>query len=411
MAEEAEYWSFPTNLEEFDQDERISYSKLDNKYIAVQDDGTEFEFDQGLKRWIPMIDEALIEEQQKGYMMPNVDEEDARQGSTQGRKRKMDSNDREQDNNHNSKDRSSKSAKRHGNRGPSQPKQNTAVYVTGLPSDATAEEVAELFSRKCGVIAEEIDSGRPRIKMYTDADGNFKGDALIVFFKPQSVEMAIMLLDDTDFRFGSSATPKMHVQAADMSYKKTKYDGGDAKPGEANNDNNNNITRSSDASAADKRSNQDKAKIIKKTQKLSAKLADWSDDEHADGDPMTGAPAHTGSGSSKHDRLVILRHMFTLEELREDPTAMLDIKEDIREECAKLGPVTNVVLYDEEEEGIVSVRFRTREAAEACLRLMHGRAFAGRIVEAFFATGREKFRRSKGEVAGHGRDQGSGGED
>ncbi|KAH6650869.1 hypothetical protein F5144DRAFT_608739 [Chaetomium tenue] len=410
MAAEAEYWSFPTNLEEFDQDERISYSKLDNKYIAVQDDGTEFEFDEGLKRWIPMIDEALIEEQQKGYMMPNVDEEDALQGSTQGRKRKIDSNDREQGNNHNSKDRSSKSAKRHGNRGPPQPKQNTAVYVTGLPPDATAEEVAELFSRKCGVIAEEIDSGRPRIKMYTDADGNFKGDALIVFFKPQSVEMAIMLLDDTDFRFGSSDTPKMHVQAADMSYKKTKYDGADAKPGEANN--NNNITRSSDASAADKRSNQDKAKIIKKTQKLSAKLADWSDDEHADGDPVTGAPANTGGGgSSKHDRLVILRHMFTLEELREDPTAMLDIKEDIREECAKLGPVTNVVLYDEEEEGIVSVRFRTREAAEACLRLMHGRAFAGRIVEAFFATGREKFRRSKGEVAGHGRDQGSGDED
>ncbi|KAH6853654.1 hypothetical protein B0I37DRAFT_349079 [Chaetomium sp. MPI-CAGE-AT-0009] len=407
MAAEAEYWSFPTNLEEFDQDERISYSKLDNKYIAVQDDGTEFEFDEGLRRWIPMIDEALIEEQQKGYMMPNSDAEDDRRGSALGRKRKMDSNDREQDNNHNSKmDRSSKPAKRHGNRGPPQPKQNTAVYVTGLPPDATAEEVAELFSRKCGVIAEEIDSGRPRIKMYTDADGNFKGDALIVFFKPQSVEMAIMLLDDTDFRFapsGSSATPKMRVQAADSSYKKTKYDSGDAKPGEASNNNSSSSTRPSGTPGANQRSNQDKAKIIKKTQKLSAKLADWSDDEAAaDGDPTST------TSSSKHDRLVILRHMFTLAELREDPTAMLDIKEDIREECAKLGPVTNVVLYDEEEEGIVSVRFRTREAAEACLRLMHGRAFDGRIVEAFFATGREKFRRSKGEVGGRG---GSGDED
>ncbi|CAP69254.1 uncharacterized protein PODANS_1_9200, partial [Podospora anserina S mat+] len=102
-------------------------------------------------------------------------------------------------------------------RPPPQPRQNTAVYVTGLPSDATVEEVAELFSRKCGVIAEEIDSGRPRIKMYTDGEGKFKGDALVVFFKPQSVEMAIMLLDDTDFRFGEGGT-KMRVQAADMSY-------------------------------------------------------------------------------------------------------------------------------------------------------------------------------------------------
>ncbi|KAK4129499.1 hypothetical protein N657DRAFT_640137 [Parathielavia appendiculata] len=310
---------------------------------------------------------------------------------------------RQQDDNYTNKDRSSKSSKRQGNRGPPQPKQNTAVYVTGLPLDATVEEVAELFSRKCGVIAEEIDSGRPRIKMYTDADGNFKGDALIVFFKPQSVDMAIMLLDDTDFRFpasGSSSTGgKMRVQAADSSYKKTKYDGDNNtptsnKPGEGS------------SSGSNTRPSQDKAKIIKKTQKLSAKLADWSDDEpSAIPDPFnsTAASASAAKGG-KWDRVVILRHMFTLEELQEDPTALLDIKEDIREECAKLGPVTNVVLYDEEEEGIVSVKFQTREAAEACLRVMHGRAFAGRMVEAYFATGREKFRRSKGEGRNGGQD-------
>ncbi|KAK3310176.1 uncharacterized protein B0T15DRAFT_27691 [Chaetomium strumarium] len=399
MEAEAEYWTFPTNPEEFDQDDRISYSKLDNKYIAVQEDGTEYEFDAELKRWIPIIDEALIEEQQRGYFMSNADADNDRQGPAQGRKRKIDSNDREQDNNnhsYNHEDRVAKNAKRkQGNRGPPQPKQNTAVYVTGLPPDATAEEVAELFSRKCGVIAEEIDSGRPRIKMYTDADGNFKGDALIVFFKPQSVEMAIMLLDDTDFRFPppDPNAPKMRVQAADSSYKKVKYDGdngggnGDAKSGEG-------------SRPDQRRSDQDKAKIIRKTQKLSAKLADWSDDEpsalHDDNTPGGAMPAKGG----KWDRVVILRHMFTLEELQDDPTALLDIKEDIREECSKLGPVTNVVLYDEEEEGIVSVRFQTREAAEACLRVMHGRTFDGRIVEAYFATGREKFRRSKGDAKG-----------
>ena len=30
--------SFPVNPDEFDSDDRISFSKLDNKYIAVQDD-------------------------------------------------------------------------------------------------------------------------------------------------------------------------------------------------------------------------------------------------------------------------------------------------------------------------------------------------------------------------------------
>jgi HIV Tat-specific factor 1 len=59
--------------------------------------------------------------------------------------------------------------------------------------------------------------------------------------------------------------------------------------------------------------------------------------------------------------------MFTLKELEEDPTATLDLKEDIREECEKLGDVTNVVLYDKEEDGIVSVRFANAESAKACV--------------------------------------------
>lgn len=59
--------------------------------------------------------------------------------------------------------------------------------------------------------------------------------------------------------------------------------------------------------------------------------------------------------------------MFTLKELEEDPTAILDLKEDIREECEKLGDVTNVVLYDKEEDGIVSIRFANAESAKACV--------------------------------------------
>ncbi|KAK4673141.1 hypothetical protein QC763_109200 [Podospora pseudopauciseta] len=375
MAAEAEYWTFPTDKELFDQDERISFSKLDNKYIAVQDDGTEYEFDEGLKRWIPIIDEALIEQQQRGYMVPGVDDDD--DGSAQGVKRKMGYGDDREDSSQNGT--STKSKKKQ--RPPPQPRQNTAVYVTGLPSDATVEEVAELFSRKCGVIAEEIDSGRPRIKMYTDGEGKFKGDALVVFFKPQSVEMAIMLLDDTDFRFGEGGT-KMRVQAADMSYKRVKYDeekgdgeggkGGKGVKQEGGNNNN-------------KKASQDKQKIIRKTQKLSAKLADWSDEEEE----------KVGGGGGKWDKVVILRHMFTLEELEEDPAALLDIKDDIREECETLGKVNNVILYDQEEEGIVMVKFGSREAAEKCLSKMHGRKFDGRTVEAFFATGKERFRKSR----------------
>ena len=115
--------------------------------------------------------------------------------------------------------------------------------MTNLPQDVDSDEVKSVFSR-CGVIAEEIDSGKPRIKLYTDDQGNFKGDALIVYFRAESVDLATQMLDDTDFRLGQSAPAgRMKVTAADFSYKAQK-----------------------DAPA--KTSGKDKKKIIKRTQKL-----------------------------------------------------------------------------------------------------------------------------------------------
>ena len=122
-------------------------------------------------------------------------------------------------------------------------RKNTAVYVTSLPQDVTVQEVHDVFS-KCGVIAEEIDRGKPRIKLYTNEDGSFKGDALILYFRAESVDLAVQMLDDSDFRLGRPApTGRMKVAAADFSYKTQK-----------------------DAPA--KNNNKDKKKIIKKTQKL-----------------------------------------------------------------------------------------------------------------------------------------------
>ena len=101
-------------------------------------------------------------------------------------------------------------------------RRNTAIYVTSIPLDADVDEVHSIFSR-CGVIAEEIDSREPRIKLYADDHGNFKGDALIKYFRPESVPLAIQMLDDTDFRLGEPGpSGKMSVKEADMSYKRVK---------------------------------------------------------------------------------------------------------------------------------------------------------------------------------------------
>ncbi|KAG6002624.1 hypothetical protein E4U21_002930 [Claviceps maximensis] len=371
--------TFPTDVQEFDADDRISFSRLDNKFIAVHDDGTEYEFDPEWRRWIPTEEEPLEEEEAAQQTGQNMSGRTRQHGGGNGTEQST---------------RPSKKRKP-----PPQPKQNTAVYVTGLPLDATVTEVHDLFSRKGGVIAEEIDSGAPRIKLYSDEAGNFKGDALIVFFKPQSVDMAIMLLDDTDFRITSTGTRqgRIRVQVADSSYKKVQYDkdGASAAAGDpaaaaaaaGHGDNGS----SGQQNNKHQRNDRDRQKIIKKTQKLDAKLADWDDD-----DPYPAVAAHS---SSKRDKTVILRHMFTLKELEEDPATLLDIKEDIRDECVKLGTVTSVVLYDEEPDGIVSVRFKDAESALACIQLMHGRSFDGRVVEAFLKTGREKFKKSNKDMS------------
>lgn len=79
--------SFPLNPEEFDADERISFAKLDRKFILVQSDGSEFEFDDALKRWIPILDEALLEQQRRAYAVTGVDEEETVESLRKKRKK------------------------------------------------------------------------------------------------------------------------------------------------------------------------------------------------------------------------------------------------------------------------------------------------------------------------------------
>lgn len=47
--------NFPQDPSEFDSDPRISFSKLDDKFILETEDGQEYEYDTVLKRWIPTV--------------------------------------------------------------------------------------------------------------------------------------------------------------------------------------------------------------------------------------------------------------------------------------------------------------------------------------------------------------------
>ena len=111
-----------------------------------------------------------------------------------------------------------------GQQGERKPK-NTAVYVTGLPPDTEADEVHTRFS-KFGLI-EEDDGGYPKVKLYARDDGTFSGDALVVYFKEESVDLAIAMLDDSELRLGEPGT-RMRVQRAEFGHK---HEGGGAAEG------------------------------------------------------------------------------------------------------------------------------------------------------------------------------------
>jgi HIV Tat-specific factor 1 len=93
---------------------------------------------------------------------------------------------------------------------------NTAVYVRGLPADTSHDELIERF-RKFGVL-EEDDEGEPKVKMYAKDDGVFSGEALVVYFKEDSVTLACTMLDDAELRLGDSST-RMSVAKADFAHK------------------------------------------------------------------------------------------------------------------------------------------------------------------------------------------------
>jgi HIV Tat-specific factor 1 len=118
-------------------------------------------------------------------------------------------------------------AAKNGDAPPSERKsKNTAVFVR-LPFDATFDEVVDRFS-KCGVI-EEDNEGEPKVKLYAHEDGTFSGEALVVYFKEDSVNLAINILDDAELRLGDSSS-RMSVQRAEFGHKHDNAAGGEAKP-------------------------------------------------------------------------------------------------------------------------------------------------------------------------------------
>jgi HIV Tat-specific factor 1 len=91
--------------------------------------------------------------------------------------------------------------------------------------------------------------------------------------------------------------------------------------------------------------------------------------------------------------MAIIKNVFILEDL-DDDGALLEIKADMRSRAKEFGEVTNVTLYDKEHEGVVVVRFKDWESAEAFQKATNGRYYNNNHLKITIAEDRPKFSKS-----------------
>ncbi|VEU22376.1 DEKNAAC103465, partial [Brettanomyces naardenensis] len=241
------------------QIQHLTFDKIRKKWIIEDSEDQSYEYDEILERWVPTAEGEK-------HKRDSDDPEEAKLALKRMKKEEIEK----------------KKLEKQNRRRP-----NTSIYVTGMPKDISVEELKDTFGR-CGVIAEDLKTGKPRIKMYEDENGQFKGDCLIRYFRAESCDLAMEILDGTKIRPGDGEEMKISMAVFDeertVKKEPLKF--------------------------------KDKLNVKKRIKEMNDRLADWSDSDSEE----------DRRRKRRKEYVVVLKHCFTLDELKEDPLAISDIK-------------------------------------------------------------------------------------
>ena len=225
------------------------------------------------------------------------------------------------------------------------------VYITGLPHDATEDEVAA-FCSKVGILDLDPETQRPKVKVYRHKDGALegqgKGDGSACYARPESVELALTVLDEAPFRPERDLKGVVRVQRAKFEQRGDLVDGGRQRVSTAK----------------------------RKVAQLAVRQAmDW------DGGEYNGRL----TGGMKGLRIVVLQPLFAPDEVTEE--ALESLQKEVHSDCEACGDVEKITAFASNPRGVVLVKFAQPSAASEAVKLWDGREFHGRTVKATFWDG------------------------
>ncbi|GMT01470.1 hypothetical protein PENTCL1PPCAC_23644, partial [Pristionchus entomophagus] len=227
-----------------------------------------------------------------------------------------------------------------------------AVYVSGLPLDIEEKEFTDIMT-KCGVVASDARTRKPKIKLYRDEEGNVKGDGRVCYVRPESLELALSLLDESDLR-----GKKIHVERAHFEMK------GDYDPKK----------KRKKLTAAQK----------KRYMEQQNRHFEWRPEKPRNYRPVS-------------DCTVVIKGLFTLDEMNEDASRLFALKEELATSCAVYGTVKKVVVYDNNPSGVATVAFDSTDGSDQAVKMLNGRPVRGRTLEAGLWDGKTKYKMEETE--------------